>query len=58
MKCLTGDYPRTCVFNGFQINQYISLYTRTGVPPSKVFQGKAAEVCFLLWQSSITGILI
>ncbi|RDY11720.1 tRNA dimethylallyltransferase 2, partial [Mucuna pruriens] len=25
------------------INQYISLYTRTGVLPSKIFQGKAAE---------------
>ncbi|KAK7312633.1 hypothetical protein VNO77_36639 [Canavalia gladiata] len=29
--------------NHRKINQYISLYTRTGVLPSKVFQGKAAE---------------
>lgn len=27
-----------------QINQYISLYARSGVLPSKLFQGKAAEV--------------
>ncbi|OIW08512.1 hypothetical protein TanjilG_03188 [Lupinus angustifolius] len=29
--------------NHRKINQYISLYARTGVLPSKVFQGKAAE---------------
>ncbi|XP_047158584.1 tRNA dimethylallyltransferase 2 [Vigna umbellata] len=29
--------------NHRKINQYINLYTRTGVLPSKVFQGKAAE---------------
>ncbi|CAJ1979174.1 unnamed protein product [Sphenostylis stenocarpa] len=29
--------------NHRKIKQYISLYTRTGVLPSKVFQGKAAE---------------
>ncbi|XP_020214094.1 tRNA dimethylallyltransferase 2 isoform X2 [Cajanus cajan] len=29
--------------NHRKINQYISLYTRTGVLPSKIFQGKAAE---------------
>jgi len=40
----------TLIFR-FQINQYISLYTRTGVLPSKVFQGQAAEVCHLLWHS-------
>lgn len=35
----------TRVSFSFQINQYISLYARTGVLPSKVFQGEAAEVC-------------
>lgn len=29
--------------NHRKINQYISLYTRTGILPSKIFQGKAAE---------------
>ncbi|TKY67099.1 tRNA dimethylallyltransferase 2 [Spatholobus suberectus] len=29
--------------NHRKINQYISLYTRSGVLPSKIFQGKAAE---------------
>ncbi|KAL1323512.1 hypothetical protein HN51_033824 [Arachis hypogaea] len=29
--------------NHRKINQYINLYSRTGVVPSKVFQGKAAE---------------
>ncbi|CAL5212248.1 unnamed protein product [Lathyrus oleraceus] len=29
--------------NHRKINQYISLYSRTGVLPSKVFQGQAAE---------------
>lgn len=36
------------VFFGFQINQYINLYNGTSVLPSNIFQGKAAEVCFLL----------
>lgn len=31
-----------------QISQYLSLYARTGVLPSTIFQGKAAEVCHLL----------
>lgn len=28
-----------------QINQYLSLYARSGVLPSKLLQGKAMEVC-------------
>lgn len=32
-------------FNLLQIRQYISLYSHTGVLPSKLLQGKAAEVC-------------
>lgn len=28
-----------------QINQYLSLYARSGILPSELLQGKAAEVC-------------
>ncbi|KAL2328494.1 hypothetical protein Fmac_021921 [Flemingia macrophylla] len=51
--------------NHRKINQYISLYTRTGVLPSKIFQGKAAEkwgqvdnlrydCCFICVDASLT----
>ncbi|KAE8705810.1 tRNA dimethylallyltransferase 2 [Hibiscus syriacus] len=33
--------------NHRKINQYLSLYARSGVLPSKLFQGKAAEICIV-----------
>ncbi|KAH9699946.1 tRNA dimethylallyltransferase 2 [Citrus sinensis] len=33
-----------------KINQYLSLYARTGVLPSKLYQGKAAEAMLMMFQ--------